>query len=647
MGEKLDVICLGRSSVDLYGAEMGADIKDVDMFKKAVGGCPANIAIGTARLGLKSALITRVGKEQLGDFIREQLVRENVNVDWVGVDPERLTALVFLGVIDRHTAPHIFYRSDCADMALSEDDIDPAFIARARALVVTGTHFSTEAVSKASWKAIRAAKAAGVEVVFDIDFRPSLWRLANMESGAARLALSPKVRNALTSVIIESDVVVGTEEEFCSAMAEKNVDDALRSARMITPSVLVCKRGARGCDVFPGGQKGSLERPVSGNGFAVKVLNTVGAGDAFMSGFLRGWLGGASWETAASYANACGAIAVSRLLCSSEYATWPELLAFMEQSPSRPTGEIEAAIAHIHRATTRGDSNEDLFVLACDHRTQFVEIATRLGRSDDRLSEFKRIAVAAAANVRSRGTNAGIICDEQYGSEALFDAAKADLWFARPIEVAGAKPIEFVTGYDVGSGLIEWPKKQVVKCLCQFDLTDPEPLRGRQEEQLKRVYRACMRIGREFLLEIIPSGEYPNRGAVVIDIIRHLYEIGVRPDWWKLEPFEQTGTWERITEVIAAKDPLCRGILILGLTSDSETLQHSFRAAASCDMVRGFAVGRAIVADPIEAWLSNEINDSEAQARIEATFVSLIEAWKSARSTAVQGHLQGIPHHVD
>lgn len=632
MVQRLDVITLGRSSVDLYGAETGADLRDVEMFRKAVGGCPTNIAIGTARLGLKSALITRVGNEHLGSFIREQLVREGVDTQAIVTDPDRLTALVLLAVVDRRTAPHIFYRSDCADMALCEDDIDPAFVAQARALVVTGTHFSAETVSKASWKAIRAARAAGVKVVFDIDFRPSLWGLAEASDGAARLAISPQVRDKLVAVIRESDVVVGTEEEFCSATGEADIGSALRTARNQSGGTLVCKRGAHGCDIFPGGQDGDLDNPVSGSGFQVEVLNTVGAGDAFMSGFLRGWLGGADWETTATYANACGAIAVSRLLCSTEYPTWPELTAFIERSSSLAFRQIAGEIARIHRGTTRGDKSNELFILACDHRTQFIEITKRLGLPDERLPQFKRLAVAAAAATYRKGINAGVICDGEYGSEALFDAAKAGIWFARPIEVAGSKPLEFITGFDVGSSLVEWPRKQVVKCLCHFDLSDPEPIRLRQEEQLKRVHQACQALGREFLLEIIPGGKYLNRAEAVAAIVEHLYSLGIRPDWWKLEPFGSADDWTRITGIVSHQDQYCRGILILGLTSGADALHKAFEAAAGFDMVRGFAVGRSIVAEPIEAWLKDEIGDDEVRVRMEVAFASLIATWRSQRS---------------
>src|ERR1700753_788152 len=142
MAPALDVIPIGRSSVDLYGAQVGGRLEDMASFSKAVGGCPTNIAIGTARLGLKSAVITRVGDEHMGRYIREQLQREGVAVAGVHTDPERLTSLVLLGIRDSKTFPLIFYRENCADGALDESDIDEAYIASAKAIVVTGTHFS-------------------------------------------------------------------------------------------------------------------------------------------------------------------------------------------------------------------------------------------------------------------------------------------------------------------------------------------------------------------------------------------------------------------------------------------------------------------------------------------------------------------------
>jgi 5-dehydro-2-deoxygluconokinase len=106
----LDVIAIGRSSVDLYGQQIGSRLEDIASFAKSVGGCPSNIAIGTARLGLKSAVITRVGDEQMGRYIREQMIREGVSARGIVTDPQRLTALVLLSVEDDKSFPLIFYR---------------------------------------------------------------------------------------------------------------------------------------------------------------------------------------------------------------------------------------------------------------------------------------------------------------------------------------------------------------------------------------------------------------------------------------------------------------------------------------------------------------------------------------------------------
>src|SRR5215813_4870273 len=131
-GRSLDLICLGRGAVDLYAEQLGARLEDVSSFSKYIGGCAANIAVGTARQGLKSAMLVRVGDDHMGRFVRETLAREGVDVGRVSTDPSRLTALVLLGIKDRDTFPLIFYRENCADMALQESDFDAAFIGSAK-----------------------------------------------------------------------------------------------------------------------------------------------------------------------------------------------------------------------------------------------------------------------------------------------------------------------------------------------------------------------------------------------------------------------------------------------------------------------------------------------------------------------------------
>jgi len=186
VSRQLDLIAIGRVSVDLYGQQIGSPLEEVATFAKAVGGCPANVAIGAARLGLRSALISRVGDEPMGRFVRQQLTREGVDARGVIVDAERLTSLVLLGVRDEHTFPLIFYRENCADSALCENDIEEGFVASARAVLVTGTHFSIPGAARAQRRAVDVARAHGGKVILDIDYRPNLWGLGGHGAGEAR-----------------------------------------------------------------------------------------------------------------------------------------------------------------------------------------------------------------------------------------------------------------------------------------------------------------------------------------------------------------------------------------------------------------------------------------------------------------------------
>ncbi len=311
---RLDVITIGRCSVDLYGQQIGSRLEDVTSFAKSVGGCPANIAIGAARLGLQSGLITRVGDEQMGRFVKEQMAREGVALDGIATDPTRLTALVLLSVENDKSFPLIFYRDNCADSALSEDDIDEAFVASAAAVLVTGTHFATPGAAAAQRKAMRIARAHGARVIFDIDYRPNLWGLAGHAAGDERYIKSDRVSAHLKAILPDCDLIVGTEEEVHIAAGSEDTLEALNIIRTLSNAVIVLKRGPMGCVVYPGAIPDAIENGIAGQGFPIEVYNVLGAGDSFMSGFLRGFLRGEDHAVSASWANACGAFAVSRIL---------------------------------------------------------------------------------------------------------------------------------------------------------------------------------------------------------------------------------------------------------------------------------------------------------------------------------------------
>lgn len=625
----LDVITIGRSSVDLYGQQIGTRLEDIGSFAKSVGGCPTNIAVGTARLGLKSALITRVGDEQMGRFIREQLVREGVETRGIATDRERLTALVLLAVEAEGVSPMIFYRTDCADMALDEGDIDEAFIASARAIVVTGTHFSKPNSEAAQKKAIRIAKAHGSKIVFDLDYRPNLWGLAGHEAGFERYVASDTVSAKYRAVLADCDLIVGTEEEVLIAAGEADIESALRTIRSLSSGTIVLKRGPMGCIVYDGPIPDDLEDGIVGKGFPIEVYNVLGAGDAFMSGYLRGWLAGEPHATSATWANACGAFAVSRLLCAPEYPSWAELQFFLKNGSKEKALRKDTALNHVHWATNRRRDIPELMALAIDHRAQLEELCAGDAGKIARIPAFKALAVKAAAQVAAGRPGFGMLLDDKYGREALFaTGAEKDFWIARPIELPGSRPLEFEFSADLGSRLIEWPVDHCIKVLCFYHPDDDAALKAVQTGTLRAAYDAARKVGRELLIEIIASKHGKLDDTTVARVLTELYDAGLKPDWWKLEPQASTGAWAAIDKVIEARDPYCRGVVLLGLDAPQEALEAGFAAARGSRTVKGFAVGRTIFGEAARAWLAGEMSDEAAVSEMARRFGGLVSVWQ-------------------
>lgn len=626
----LDLISIGRSSVDLYGQQIGGRLEDMGSFSKAVGGCPTNIAIGTARLGLKSAVITRVGDEQMGRFILEQLQREGVETRGVVVDPRRLTSLVILGVRDEKTFPLIFYRTDCADAALDESEIDEAFIASAKAVVVTGTHFAIPNAAKAQRKAIAFARKHGRKVVFDVDYRPNLWGLAGHGAGEERYIRSDSVTQHLQAILPECDLIVGTEEELHAAGGSEDTLAAIRNIRALSKATIVCKRGPMGCVVFPGAIPASIEDGIKGPGFPVEVYNVLGAGDAFMSGFLRGYLSDEPIETCCTWANACGAFAVSRLLCSPESPTFAELQFFLKHGSPHRALRHDVAINHVHWATTRRPQAATLMALAIDHRSQVEAMADEAGVPRERIAAFKRLAVAAAARIAKGADGFGMLLDGRHGREALFRAGDHGFWVARPLEVPGSRPLRLETDADgsLGAALNEWPVDHVAKVLAFYHPDDDAALKAEQEATLKRVALACRQVGRELLVEIICSKNGPVGDDTMASVMRRLYAIGIKPDWWKLEGQPTAAAWAAVDAAIAQNDPYCRGVVLLGLDAPLPELEAAFRLAQTAGTVKGFAVGRSIFGEAARGWLAGKLDDEAATAMMAERFGRLVDAWQ-------------------
>ena len=634
-GRRFDLACLGRLAVDLYAQQVGARLEDVASFAKYLGGSSANIAFGAARLGMRAAMVSRVGDEQMGRFLVESLQREGCDTSMVQVDPERLTALAILGLKDRDTFPLLFYRENCADMALAADGISEAFIADCRALLITGTHLSQPVVRAASTRALAHAARHGTRRVLDIDYRPVLWGLTKRGDGQTRFVPDAGVTASLQELLPQFDLLIGTEEEFrIAGGVPGDLLASLRRVREVTPAALIVKLGPLGCCLIDGAVPARLEDAPTSAGERVEVLNVLGAGDAFAAGLLTGLLRGDDFAGAARIANACGAIVVSRHACAPAMPT-PAELAHWFSGRRQAIVAADATLAHLHRTTAARAAWDELNVMAFDHRSQFFELARDAGAPESRVRLLKRLLVRAAEQVElSRGLRGrlGVLVDETYGEDALHAATGRGWWVGRPVELPGSRPLRFDGSASLGTRLLQWPREQVVKCLVHYHPDDAVDLRLEQEARLHEVWAATRDTGHELLLEVIPPRLSPfsaDADAAVLRAVQRLYTIGLKPEWWKLAPMQAAG-WAELATLVAARDPHCRGAVILGLNQPLDDLARGF-AAATHPIVKGFMVGRSLWATPARDWLQGDVDDDAFVAAVAANFETLVDAWRASR----------------
>lgn len=615
MSRSLDLITMGRTLVDIYGHQVGCRLEETSSFSKYVGGCPANIAIGVARLGLRVGHITRVGQDHHGRFLREQLEREGVDTMYVRTDPARLTAVAFLGIRDKQTFPMMHYRENCADMAIAPADYAADYIGRARALLVSGSHLTTPEAAANLDHAIDCARRLGTRVVFDIDFRPLFWKLVPKDAGESRFVDSAIVTLATQRVLSRCDLVVGTEEEIHIAGGALETVEALRNIRALTDATLVLKRGPLGCAVFPGAIPKRLEEGVVAEGFPVEIFNVVGAGDGFLAGFLSGWIPGLPLEDCCRRGNACGALVVSRHGCSPASPTDVELTWFLEHATGERRLHDNPVLERLHRATTRRARAQPALLVACDREN----VAGRTETAERPRARWMALVAQLVSRLRAKEAALGLILDSFSGEDALFAAESSLDWVVRRINVPGTAMLQFEGRSSACAALRAWPQHQIVACRIASASGEAATL---QHERLRELQHAVDMWGHELML-VLEAGNVAD--ADLAEAIAAQVEVvqarGVQPDWWGFPSLVGHSAWQRLEQAARRTNEFCRGLLAFEPEDGDDGFADDLRELARHPYVRGVVVGRSILARPVRDWTDGLLNDSQfalaVKARIE------------------------------
>ncbi|MFD8262816.1 5-dehydro-2-deoxygluconokinase [Streptomyces griseoluteus] len=310
-----DLITMGRIGVDLYPLQTGVPLDRVTSFGKFLGGSATNVAVAAARLGLRTAVITRTGDDPFGTYLHEALRGFGVDDRWVTPVPGLPTPVTFCEIFPPDDFPLYFYRLPKApDLEIHPGELDLDAIRAARVLWVTGTGLSEEPSRSATLGALAHRARSGI-TVFDLDWRPALWNsAARQDPGTARPFYAEALRHATVAVgnVDEVEIATGTREPHAAARALLDAGVELAVVKQGPKGVLAVHRDGESAEVPP---------------LPVTVLNGLGAGDAFGGSLCHGLLEGWDLETVMRYANAAGAIVASRLECSSAMPTPDEVAA--------------------------------------------------------------------------------------------------------------------------------------------------------------------------------------------------------------------------------------------------------------------------------------------------------------------------------
>lgn len=317
MTKKYDVIAIGRAAIDLNAVEYNRPMEETKTFSKYVGGSPANIVIGSSKMGLKTGFIGKVPDDQHGRFITNYLQSVGVNTDGVVIDQEGHKAgLAFTEILSPEECSILMYRQDVADLYLRPDEVSEDYIKQAHYLLISGTGLAQSPSREAVLKALLFAKANDVKVIMELDYREYTWK--SPEETAIYYQL----------VAQQADIVIGTRDEFDVLENHSGNQNEQTVAKLFdyAPQLIVIKHGVKGSYAYE--KNGTV---TIGKAYKAKVLKTFGAGDSYAAAFITALRKGLGIATALKYGAAAAAIVVSKHSSSEAMPTVAEIQALITE----------------------------------------------------------------------------------------------------------------------------------------------------------------------------------------------------------------------------------------------------------------------------------------------------------------------------
>lgn len=324
-----DLILLGRVAIDFNPLDYYKTLAESETFKKYIGGSPANIAVGMARLGKKCGFLSRVSDDRFGDFAIDYFIKEGIDTSHIKrCEHGEKIGLTFTEILDENTSSILMYRNKIADLALEPGDVDEAYIKSAKAVLISGTALSESPSREAALKTVALAKKNNVKIIFDIDYREYNWK--NQDEIAIYYSL----------VARDADIVMGSREEFDLAEGFLGLDGSDQASAEFwlaqRAKIVVIKHGKQGSTAYTADGKSYSIKP-----FPVKALKSFGGGDGYGSSFINGLLEGWDIIDCLEHGSASASMLVASHGCSADMPTLEAIEEFMQEEKAK-YGEMVA-----------------------------------------------------------------------------------------------------------------------------------------------------------------------------------------------------------------------------------------------------------------------------------------------------------------
>lgn len=602
----VEVLSLGRTYVNLESEQIGCSLKSTRSFRKNISGTCALVSIGLSRLGRYCALLSKIGTDPFGDYIKETLMSEKIDPSLLITDPHHATlmALNNAAFYEHHTL-----------LELQENEIDPSMIGHAKALFLTSEIFRHEANHRAARKAIIAAKDNQTKIILALELWPTLGRH------------SPS-QQSLETILPFCNLIFGYEEEFQAFANTQNTFDALTHLRALTHATLVVKCTKENY-VFPDAITDHWKSLPRHGQFDSIQFASLDEHAAFISGFIDVWLKGEPPANALKQAILCQQLAEM----APEHLGLPseKLLRHKDLKETKP-----AYFKHLHYVTTRHIHAMPQCLLSFGYHSQWEKIAASFSASKEMVQKAKALITQSLFSLNEAQTPMGLIADEKPGNELIHIPIPSQAMLARSIELENEIPLRFATTQDLSHTLLKWPSEHIAKVSITYHPDDKYVTRGEQETMLLSLYQACRDTEHPLLIDITPPTNSLITASTLGHIMQRFYDLGVYPDWWQFAFPRDQRSWDSIHRVIEDNDPDCLGVFIQLPTTTLDQLNIILEQASKQPLCKGIVMGKGLIQPVLEQWLSQKIADHILIEQVKPLIQQIVTLWESKKNIHVR-----------